>query len=373
MPKKQKQGELKDWFMKNIILPNNEIIDKAGFIIYQFNEKDKNAFMREMLFPELLLADIEKRIRKTTNKKDDLALYRAGKRWGYRFANGALMPLFSKTPKKDFLAFLDAFAKLIEAEYSRKFEYTLNLKDRILQFEGDDMVVCEQSGGGQLFLGAWTGVWAYQNEDPTFEGAHTKCQGRGDKKCIFICGPRAKIKGPPADIELDESSSIEASFYNLNKPHVVNSQFSLRRFMELRHIIYNGGFFEFGKEKLVLNESSSLYFMEDEFKKIGAGRILFDAAFDYFKKFAKKHNEEFFVGFLMACGWGEIRIIESDGKYKVICKNFPWTSLAKNIDFQMLRGAFSGFLSAKAKRRLELNKWTTNIFSNYLEIAMDGG
>src|SRR3989338_6942112 len=88
---------IKKWFMKNVILPNNEIIDKPGFIVYQFNAKAKQAYMREMLFPETILANIEKETAKKYKEKGRRALYRAGKRWGYRFAQGSLFPLRKKT------------------------------------------------------------------------------------------------------------------------------------------------------------------------------------------------------------------------------------------------------------------------------------
>ena len=75
--KKEEKKNLKEWFVKNIILPNNEIIDKPGFIMQQFNEKDTSAFLREMLFPEKLLADIELKAAKKYGTRGREALYKA--------------------------------------------------------------------------------------------------------------------------------------------------------------------------------------------------------------------------------------------------------------------------------------------------------
>ena len=362
---------IKSWFMQNIILPNNEIIDKPGFIIYQFNEQDKNAFMREVLVPETILADIESRAVREFGEKGHRALYRAGKRWGYRFANGALFPQFSKSSEKDVLDFLAAFTKVIEAEYSEKFAHELDFKRRVVTFRGDNMVICKYSGDGGIFLGAWVGCWAYQNDDPTFEGVQSECQGRKDKQCVFVCGPRSEIK-VKEDIPLDESSRIEApQFYSLNSPaHAARSDFSLKRFMELGHITYDGGFFRFGNERLVLNESSYLYFMGDELGKIGAEDVIFESAFDYFSEFAKNHTREFFIGFLMASGFGQVEILKERKGYSARIRNYPWTSMAKKAGFPLIRGMISGYLSGKEGRKVALKNFTSSTADGRLDIIM---
>ncbi|MEW6748101.1 MAG: hypothetical protein AB1295_00125 [Candidatus Micrarchaeota archaeon] len=360
---------LKSWFMKNIILPNNEIIDKPGFIIYQFQEKGKNSFMREILFPELMLADIESRAHRLAGKKADLALYRAGKRWGYRFADGALFPKRSKTGKKAFRTFFSDFVKFCETVYSAGFSGTMDLPKMEITMRGEDVIICSISGRGEVFLGAWVGVWGYMCETRGMEGKHTKCQGRGAKECVFVCAP-AKTLGFSEKMHWGQEMEIEPQFFKLNSPHEVLSEFSLKRFLEMGNITYEGGFFRKGNDRLVLHESSSIYFIEDELERMGAKDVVFDSAFDYFREFSKWHTMEFFIGFLMATGWGEIKIFKEGKGYLVMIKNFPWTSLAGSIGFGMVRGAFSGFLSGKDKEEILFKRLKTNLHNGYLELTM---
>ena len=358
--------------MENIILPNNEIIDKPGFIMQQFNEKDTSAFLREMLFPEKLLADIEAQAAKKYGNKGREALYKAGKRWGYRYAKGTMFPLRSETSDADFLSFFDVFSKMIEGEYSSFFKGTPDLTRKTIDFEGRDVVICNKSGEGQIFLGAWVGCWAYQYQDIDMEGDHSKCQGRGNKVCIFRCGPRSIIKGIKIDIKKDVSLGIEPAFYAINTPHETHTDFSLRRFMELGMITYEGGFFTFGADRLVLNESSSIYFIEEELSKLKADSIVFDASFDYFRNFGGTRSQDFFIAFLMACGWGEIKLYKNAGGYMAVLRNFPWTSLEKKIHFKMLQGAFSGFLSTKENKKIVLGKVQTHLWNGHLEVVISG-
>ncbi len=364
--------KIKDWFVKNILLPNNEVIDKPGCILQQFNEQDKQAFLREMLFPETVLAQIESTVSKKYGKRGRDAIYKAGKRWGYRYAKGTMFPLRKGTSEKDFLGFMNSFTKMIEAEYSEKFTGKPDLANDSISFEGKNMVVCKKSGQGQLFLGAWVGCWAYQHQDLTMEGVHPECEGRHDKKCIFICSPRERLKNVSCIVKKDSSLDFELGFYSLNAPHFSKTDYSLRRFMELGTITYGGGFFRFGKERLVLNESSSLYFLEEELMKIHAGSLVFDAAFDYFYQFGKVKTPEFFIGFLMACGFGEIELYPTGSEFKAVVRNFPWTSLAKKSKFLLLQGAFSGFLSSKVGRKIRLDTVKSSTASGHLEVILSG-
>ena len=111
------ENRIKDWFMKNIILPNNEIIDKPGYVISQYVGAETPCYVREVFFPEVLLANIEKEFVKRFGREGKEALYKAGKLWGYRYAAITNLPKKSKIPKADFVGFLDMFMKFLESEY----------------------------------------------------------------------------------------------------------------------------------------------------------------------------------------------------------------------------------------------------------------
>jgi len=359
---------LKSWFMKNIVLPNNETIDKPGFIIYQFQARERNAFMREILFPEKMLAAIEVEAHRAQGKKADRALYRAGKRWGYRFADGALFPELAETDKKTVKAFYRDFIKFCETVYSGGFSGSMDLARKEIRLEGRDVIICTLSGHGEVFLGAWVGVWGHTHGDRGIEGTHPECQGRGDPRCVFVCAPgkRLGIKVPVID---GSASHIEPQFYKLNTPHDVASDWSLQRFLEIGNISYDGGFFRIGDDRLVLHESSSIYFIEHELKRIEAGGVVFDAAFEYFKEFSRWHTLDFLISFLMATGWGEVKVMKKGRRYTAVVRNFPWTSLASEIDFEMVAGAFSGFLSGMEKRRVILRKRKADLLHGYLQLT----
>lgn len=360
----ERQKKTKEWFVKNIILPNNEIIDKPGFIVYQFEVKGKNAFMREILFPEEMLSCIET---KTKEKLGADALYRAGKRWGLRFARGALFPQKSKKSEKEIIAFFEDFSKFCEAVYSTEFKIEkIDLKNKELKLSGKDVIVCSIGSVGEVFLGAWVGVWNYVNEENEIEGIQIDCQGNGKSQCTFQIGPKIKRK---IEIENQEGLKIEGEFYKLNTPHLFKSEFSLARYLELGRIKYEGGFFKINEGRLVLHEASSIYFIENELKKVNEDKIVFECAFDFFYKFAKGKTKEHLIGFLMATGWGQIEIFKNKGKYIAKISNFPWVKL--DINFQMICGAFSGFLSAIEKRKITLQKKQILTTNNYLEITLE--
>lgn len=366
----KEQKKTKQWFIKNIILPNNEIIDKPGFILYQFEVKGKNAFMREILFPEKMLSCIETQIKEKQGEKGVSALYRAGKRWGNRFAKGALFPQKSKNDEKTIRDFLNGFAKFCESVYSTKFEIVeANLKKEQLKLKGKDVIVCSVGGVGEVFLGAWVGVWAHINEDKNIEGKQITCQGNKEKECVFYCAKKEAVLREEK-IEEGKECKIEQEFYKLNTSHNPKSEFSLARFLELGNIKYEGGFFKIKEDRLVLHEASSIYFIEDELRKIKCDKIVFECAYKYFEEFAKGKTKEFLIGFLMSTGWGEVNIFKNKGKYTAQIVNFPWVSLAQKIEFQMVCGAISGFLSAVEKRKIVLKKEQISTMHDYLEITL---
>ena len=50
------------WFIKNILLPKREIIDKPGFIVNTFGGKNQAIHLRELFLSEQLFELIENRI-----------------------------------------------------------------------------------------------------------------------------------------------------------------------------------------------------------------------------------------------------------------------------------------------------------------------
>lgn len=348
---------LSSWFMRNIILPNNEIIDTPGYIaIQQFSKETGRFYLREVMLPEGLMAEIENAFVRKFGKAGKQAVYRAGKEWGYWFCAGSGLPRKADMPKEGFLSFMDSFMKLLEAEYTTKVVATVGYDQDTLTFMADDLLVCSKNGHGYFLAGTLTGAWAYLTGREDVEGAHPKCQGRGDKGCVIICGPDKITGGYPHrfSARIERRGGLDAGYIQLNRvkrlPYAKNS---LKDMLESRYIAYEGGFFHMRGEKLLLNEASFVYFLEKELGRLrGGSELLFDTTRRYFIAYMKgsKTTTQRIGDILPALGWGDFSFVQ-DG---VFVHAYPYSSHYKSTTFPLIRGMLSGLLSSAAGRPVKL-------------------
>ncbi|MEW5996763.1 MAG: hypothetical protein AB1657_04170 [Candidatus Micrarchaeota archaeon] len=359
---------IRSWFMKNIILPNNEIIDKPGYIVYRFGSKKKNCYLREVLMPESMLAGIETAFAEKYGKEGRKAVYVAGKMWGYRFAATSALPKRGSMPDEALLEVIEAIMRLLESEYSSKVEYRVDLAKSELEFAAKDLLVCKESGLGDFLTGTLNGTWEYMMGVQT-EGVKLACQKRGEK-CVILCAPpESHKKGIAHVVKVPPGLGLEAEYFLMNQPKRAHyAKNSLRDLLENRVIAYEGGFFRYGKSRLVLNEASSVYFLETVLEKLKGGeRLLFEVAFKHCRRCVPggASSENFLTDILPPFGWGDIHF---DGS-KAVCFGYPWTRYHRETTFPLMRGMVSGILSA-GPRDVELKNSEPVISRGSLDLML---
>jgi len=104
------------WFIRNIIIPKTEIIDKPGFIVCK-TSPEKDTALRELFLPETLFADLETQVARALPHGKEL-LYSIGKRFGYSYASMSSFPRIDKVSKRDFLKFSYFLVRYIEGDCS---------------------------------------------------------------------------------------------------------------------------------------------------------------------------------------------------------------------------------------------------------------
>jgi len=367
--------ELKSWFMKNIILPNNEIIDKPGYIVSKYSGKGTRCYVRELLFPEKILAKIERDAKSSLGEAGLSRIYEAGKMWGVRYGRTTGLPKKSDMPEKDFRAFLESFMKFMEAEYATSASFELDNKSNRFITRYNDLMVCRLNGQGHFLIGTMNGAWEHMCGEST-EGLQRSCQGRGDKECLIECAPRASFskKDKVFEFKAPDGLGLEKEYFTLNT--VKKAQYAKNSLLDLlsgRIMSYEGGFFQCKGDRFLLNEASSAYFLEKSLGQTSKGEeILFNAAFDYFKELGGRNKS---VGmaqdFLPALGWGDINV-DSTGK-KAFCRSYPWTRYWKDTTYPILRGMISGIISANKGKKLILDKANATTSSGSLDLVLSGG
>ncbi len=376
------------WYLKNIYIPKSEITDKSGYICEHVGGQ-REIFLRELLLPETVFVELEKRMVKEIKGKN--ILYSIGKRFGYRYAFASKFTTIDKVSKKIFLRYSYFLVRYIESiSYGKNLNHKVNYDKRMFNLNAKEYIICRKNGLGYILTsGGTAGIWAYMTCDPTVEGVQTKCQGRGDKKCELICAPAKVLKEKKIKFlkETDlENLEIDAEYMEINKIRPTQfARYSLKDLIDSGFFEYSKGVIHYKAERHFLCEASLMYILEKELKKLkGGGKVLFDVSFDYGKNLAEESKQElnnassssgsaesFITNYMSALGWGDILVMKKSGKYTVVSNYFPWTKWAKNIKFIMFRGMISGMLSGFLDKKITLKKLQTDFSGGFLTVIAD--
>ncbi len=366
------------WLVKNIIMPRNEVIDKPGFIVLRISEKRGVVNLREVLLPENLFSELEKQIINKYGKKGKHILYSAGKKFGYRFALISQYPRADK--EKDFLKFSYFLVRYLESIYARRVEHSIDFRKNMFVFRAKNWIVCNKNCLVHLLF-VWTGagMLSYAFSDVGIEGVQVKCEGRGDDHCELICAPKDYFRG--RKIEFESEEDLENLGIDILKYNGINSIRKARYTSNSFKSLIDGGFLKYREgtikmedERFLLIESSVMYLLERELKKLEDGLdILWNVSFRWGENFSKNIKKQdpskFISDFFPALGFGDI-LVKKD-PWKVLINYFPWTKWADEIDFAMFRGMLSGIISGLTGKKIELKnarkKLTLDGFSLVLE------
>jgi hypothetical protein len=368
------------WFIKNIIMSRNEIIDKPGFIILKITERTKTVNVREIVLPENLFSELEKSVVKKYGAKGRQALYSAGKKFGYRFA------LISKYPKaaneKDFSQFSYFLVRYLESIYARRIEHKIDFAEHKFVFNANNWIVCNKNGIGLLlFDGTGAGMIAYAFDDPSIEGVQSKCEGRGDDHCELVCAPDKYLRNNDLKFHSERSLSgleVSADRYNsINMARTTRySSNSFRKLIDGGFIKYSEGTMSINGERFLIIESSLMYILENELKTIDKDDgVLWDASMEWGRSFSARFGKQspckFINDLFPGLGFGDFFAVTENGKYKVSVGFFPWTKWAGDCEFVMFRGMISGIISGLAGKKIELKKIRKTVSSSGFSMVLE--
>ncbi len=358
------------WFIRNIVIPETEIIKHPAFIICRVSEKKESTYLRELFLPEGLYWRLEKEIVNEIEKEGHQVLYKIGKIFGYLYSK---MSNFPKT-KKEVRGFIPYFIKYMEATYAKNINY--KVEDYVYKMFMRDYIVCRYSGTGHFFSdGGSAGVWAWMLQDPTIEAVQPKCQGRGDKECEVIAAPYdtlVEMGYKPMRCKIDnmEIPKVDETYMEMNKIRKTKwARNSLRSLIDSGFFEYHHGQVTYKGERFFLCEASFMYILERELAKVKNGlRILWDVSFDFGKRLAEVSGKQdpckFIMDFFPALGFGDILAVRKGEKYEVYVNYFPWLEWWKDVDFTMFRGVLSGVISGFTGKRVELKKVEKEVSNN---------
>lgn len=362
---------INSWFMKNIILPNNEIIDKPGYVVYLLGSKKRNCHLREVFLPESVISGIESAFSKKYGKAGEKAVYSAGKLWGARFAITSGVPTRKTASDKDMLEFTEVLMRLLESEYTSGVEYSADLSKNLLEFRAKGLMVCGLSGLGHFLTGTLDGTWEHMMGVET-EGAHISCRGRGGGECTIRCAPPENLGTDSFfRVKVPAGLGLEPDYFRMNKilkPGYARNSF--RDLLEGKIVEYSGGSFRYGRSRLILNEASSVYFLEKELSRPrGGADLLYETAKEGFRGIVPKGTppEKFLTDLIPAFGWGDIHFDASGSS--VACIGYPWTSYAKETSFPIIRGIAAGILSSQGSR-VDFREARASIGSGSLDLVL---
>ncbi len=348
------------WFIRNIVIPRTEIIDCPGFIVLKLSEKGKKTYLRELFFPEGLLADLEKKVVSEAGDKGGQALYSAGKKFGFRFASTSNYPVVSKSSQRELKNFLYMFLRYMESTYAHRLDCKVDFRQRKYTMTMDKYIVCNKNGIGLILTGGGSaGVWAYMQEDPTIEGVQTKCQGRGADKCQVVCTPLKNLRSTyngKIFAEKDMSNlGLSGEYAHINEIRPTSyAKESLKNLLDSGFFKSKEGVIIRNSERYFLCESSLFYLSERELEKVGLSDLTFQVSFDFGKRIAKNESStnyaNFITDYLSALGWGDVILLRDDSSYKVLSAYFPWCRFSESSNYLIYRGLLSGMVSGFTKK-----------------------
>ncbi|MBN1280858.1 MAG: hypothetical protein JXA00_04335 [Candidatus Thermoplasmatota archaeon] len=361
------------WWIQNIIVPKQEIIDKPGFVVTTFTEKKFTTYLREFFIPEKLFENIENIIVEKYGKQGKQTLYSAGKKFGYTYAAMSKFTTVKNSSAEEITKFSYLLVRYIEGTYAQQAEHVAEVEQKRFTINFDNYIVCRHNGKGHIMTeGGITGIWSYGMQDNTIEGIQLECQGRGNRRCFVICAPENQIQEKTKDF-YRERNLVELKPDNVyNKMNEIQKTIyvknSLKDLLNAGFFTYERGILSYKNHRFFHCESHILYLLENEIIKLPDGEnILFRACFEYGNILAKDSNDKEFIKFIpdffSALGFGDILVAES-GKISIHFRYFPWTIYSKECKFIILRGIMSGFISGVLGRNIVFNKVNVDIGKN---------
>jgi hypothetical protein len=366
------------WWIKNILLPQREIIDKPGFIATTFTEHKRTTYLREFFLSEQLFEFIENKIVEKYGDNGRQALYSAGKKFSYLYCAMSRFPTIKNSNKKEFSDFAYLFIRYMEGTYAKRATHEIDFDRRAFLISYDNYIVCRHNGLGHIMTeGGAAGTWAYVMQDKTLEGTHIECQGQGHTNCIIICAPIEELAKKNTNFykELDlPNPTFDTKYESMNKIRdATYSSNSLKKLLDHGFFKYKEGILSYKTIRFFHCESHILYLLEQEISKLPDGeKILFDICCDYGKLlqevYGGRNYKKFIPDYYPALGFGDISVRDSND-LNITSVYYPWTIYSKDSNYIIFRGIMSGIISNSLNKKIEFRNYKTHV-RDYLTLTI---
>jgi hypothetical protein len=349
------------WYVTNIIYPKIHDINSPGFVVAQLSRNGTRSFLREVFVPEQALAQAEKNIA-ALGAPGKAALYSAGKKFGYSFAESLHVPTLSTAPAKEVEEFTKTLLMFVGAMWARRSdEFIADASKKRFEAILKDFVVCSKNGvGAFLTEGGIAGIWARMTGDPTVEGVQLECEGRKARQCHVLCAPATQLRKQKiafnTETRLQDSKTSENDYHAINavKP-TAYAKHSMKELIDAGFFQYEERVLEFNGERYFPCEASFAEKLEVEAARVPkASQALFQACREFGEKTGLKAGSEpaaFVTDYLSALGWGDVLVEEKKGKISVSARCYPWTPRTPQTTLAFFRGLASGLVSSAFARK----------------------
>lgn len=373
------KDKIVSWFLRNIMLPRIEDIENPGFIVLRLAGKKSETYLRELMFPEDLLASIEKKAVSKYGETGKQAMYSAGKKFGWEYASASTFNRKGESTPQEMESFSFNLVRYIECSFASGLTHELDLKNDLFKINMDKFVICSKDGLGYLMSsGGIAGIWGYMMNDKSVEGIELKCQGRGDKMCEVVCAPGATLKKLGYDPKFSElnltDNKLTSEYLALNKISKVSyATKSLKDMVSSGIFEYGHGIMKFKDNRYFLLESGCIYLIEKQLTALEGGEdLIFDSAFEFGSSLIKKgrQNMAFITDYMSALGWGDVYVSVKNQEYRVVSSFYPWTSYAKDSKFITFRGLVSGMISEIVGKQIKLANVQSSLVSGHLDLIV---
>jgi len=366
----QAKDRIVRWFIKNIIVPKREIIDKPGFIITTFTEHDTVTFLREIFLPEKLFEMIENKIVENYGNPGKQVLYSAGKKFGYLYSSMSNFPTVNNHSQKDLEDFLYGLVRYMEVTFSKQVTYEADFNEKVFTISFKDYIICPHNGHGYIMTdGGSVGIWSFLVQDKTIEGMQMECQGRGSTQCLVKCWPEKKFieknENFFREVNLPEHK-FDSMYKSLNKIQPTKyTKMSMKKLLDAKFFNYKEGSFFYKKNRFFGCEAHILYILEQEISNLENGeQLLFDVCYEYGKNLQKLSEttdyKKFIMDFFSGIGFGENIFVDHDPP-KVVTIFYPWTVYSGQAKYIIFRGIISGFVSQSTGKDIRFRNFKISI------------
>lgn len=365
-----REDKATSWLIKNLVTAENEIMDKPGFIVTRVSDARTTIFLREVVLFEDVLTEVERKIIEKFGEKGRIALYSAGKHFGYKYSEFSFIQKFSPTRKKDFEQFFDIFIQYLSVLWYNDQEYVIDPEKRTFNFKYKNHLVCSKNGLGHILSeGCYAGFWSYLINDVNVDGIHKKCQGRGDEKCETVFGPYDSIGAKKVQMDL-ENMKLNHTYNSINAITPSNYKNAFLQMIRNQFFDYKYGIAKFNGHRIFIIGSNLIYALERELEKLDPDNdVLFDVCFQIGKDYMKE-NEELMFEFFASCGWGEPIKIKKNGKLVIANSKYPWFKTNFEHKFVIYRGLLSGMLTKLIGKKVLLKEYSSKLATNSYTVTV---